>query len=148
MFSQKRAFSFLILTVVISFFLVGCELSFASREGGEAEATPTADPNQGGGVEQPAAEGSVEQPAVEEVTQSETEMTEETIKKTWRNLLIPFSIGLLVLIVSILLYRLGSKKPLPQTISLFGCVFGVVFMIFPGLKMIKFRKYLKNLGEE
>ena len=71
-------------------------------------------------------------------------MTEENIKKSWRNLLTPFIIGLIVLIVSIAFNRLGSKKPIPQTISLFGCVFGIVFMVIPAMQMMKFRKYLKN----
>jgi len=75
-------------------------------------------------------------------------MTEENIKKSWRNLLTPFIIGLVVFIVSILFNRLGSKRPTPQTISLFGCVFGIVFMVFPGIKMIKFKKYLKDLNNK
>lgn len=77
MFSQKRAFSFLILSLVISFILAGCVLPFSSQEG-EGEATATADPNQGGGVEQPAAESDGDQPAIAETAQPETEMTEET----------------------------------------------------------------------
>tara|TARA_Y100000815_G_scaffold117945_1_gene106476 strand:+ start:2161 stop:2388 length:228 start_codon:yes stop_codon:yes gene_type:complete len=75
-------------------------------------------------------------------------MTEENIKKSWRNLLIPFIIGLIVFIVSFLFHQLGSKRPTPQTLSLFGCVFGIVFMFFPGMKMLKFRKYLKNLNDQ
>ena len=75
-------------------------------------------------------------------------MTEENIKKSWRNLLIPFIIGLIVFIVSFLFHQLGSKRPTPQTISLFGCVFGIVFMFFPGMKMLKLRKYLKNLNDQ
>tara|TARA_B100001971_G_C18111914_1_gene494665 strand:+ start:61 stop:288 length:228 start_codon:yes stop_codon:yes gene_type:complete len=75
-------------------------------------------------------------------------MTEENIKKSWRNLLIPFIIGLIVFIVSFLFHQLGSKRPTPQTISLFGCVFGIVFMFFLGMKMLKFRKYLKNLNDQ
>ncbi|MGV6831432.1 MAG: hypothetical protein ACWA5P_07720 [bacterium] len=75
-------------------------------------------------------------------------MTEEYIKKSWRNLVTPFIIGLVVLIVSILFHRLGSKKPTPQTISLFGCVLGMVFIVFSGMKMLKFRKYLKSLNEQ
>ena len=75
-------------------------------------------------------------------------MTEENIKKSWRNLLTPFIIGLVVLIASILFHRLGSKRATPQTISLFGCVFGIVFMVIPGIKMIQFRKYLKSLNDD
>jgi len=38
------------------------------------------------------------------------EMTKEEIKKTWRSLLIPFTIGIIVFIISILFHQLGSKK--------------------------------------
>lgn len=72
-------------------------------------------------------------------------MTEENIKKSWQNLLIPFSIGLIVFIVSLLFHRLGSKRPTPQTISLFCCVLGLVFMFFSGIKMWKFKKHLKSI---
>ena len=72
-------------------------------------------------------------------------MTEENIRKSWRNLLTPFIIGVIVLIISILFHQLGSKKAIPQTISFFGCVFGIVFIVSPGYKMIKFKKHLKNL---
>lgn len=76
MFTQKRVYHFLILFMVVPFFLAGCVLPFSST--GEAEATPTADPNQGGGVDQPAAESGAEQPAAEETTQPEVEEAEET----------------------------------------------------------------------
>lgn len=71
-------------------------------------------------------------------------MTEENIKKSWKNLLIPFCIGLVIFFVSLYFNRFGSKSPTPQTISLFGCVLGLIFIIFPGIKMIKFKNYLKQ----
>jgi fucose 4-O-acetylase-like acetyltransferase len=71
-------------------------------------------------------------------------MNEESIKKSWRNLLIPFLIGLTVFTISLVLNQFGSKRPTPQTLSLFGCVLGLVFMFFPGIKMLKFKKYLKE----
>ena len=74
-------------------------------------------------------------------------MTEENIKKTWRNLFTPFLIGIVIFIVSLLFHRLGSKRPTPQTISLFGCVLGFVFILFSGMKILKFRKYLKTENE-
>jgi hypothetical protein len=67
-------------------------------------------------------------------------MNEENIKKTWRNLLTPFLIGLIVFAISLAFNRFGSKRPIPQTLSLFG----LVFMFFPGRKMLKFKKYLKQ----
>ncbi len=78
MLTQKRVFSFLILSVALVFFLAGCVLPFSSQEGGEVEATPTADPNQGGGIEQPAEESSAEQPVAEVEAEVETEPAEET----------------------------------------------------------------------
>jgi len=74
-------------------------------------------------------------------------MTEENIKKTWRNLLTPFLIGIVIFIVALLFHCLGSKRPTPQTISLFGCVLGFVFILFSGMKILKFRKYLKTENE-
>ena len=71
-------------------------------------------------------------------------MTEEEIKKTWSGLRTPFLIGLVVFIISLLFHRLGDKRPTPQTISFLGCILGLVFMFFPGRKMLKFRKYLKS----
>ncbi len=71
-------------------------------------------------------------------------MTEENIRK---NLRIQFIIGLVIFILSILFHRLGSKKPTPQTISFFGCILGIVFMVFTGSQMLKFKKYLKDRKE-
>lgn len=58
--------------------------------------------------------------------------------------MIPFVIGLIVLTSSVLFHRLGSKRPGPQTLWLFAGIFGAVFTLFPGIKMIKFRQYLKT----
>jgi len=75
-------------------------------------------------------------------------MTEEDIKKTWRELKIPFFLGVVVFIASVLVLNLGSQKPNPQLMSLLGCVFGIVFMFVPLLKMRKFKKYLKERDQE
>ena len=77
MFTQKRIVYFLVLSIALSFLLAGCVLPFSSVEG-EEEATPTVDPNQGGGVEQPDAENSVAQPVVAETAQPEAEVAEAT----------------------------------------------------------------------
>ncbi len=69
------------------------------------------------------------------------------IKKTWRKLLTPIIIGLVVFTFSFLYYIYGSKLARPQTISFFGCIFGLVFMIFPGIKALRFRAYLKQIGK-
>lgn len=71
-------------------------------------------------------------------------MNEKEIKQTWRKLVTPFFIGIIVLIVAILFHRLGSKRPGPQTLWLFAGVLGAVFVLFPGIKIIKFRQYLKT----
>jgi hypothetical protein len=75
-------------------------------------------------------------------------MIEEYIKKSWRNLITPFLIGFVIFILSLLFHYLGSKRPTPQTISFFGCVLGLVFMVFTGIKMLKFRRYLESLNDE
>lgn len=72
-------------------------------------------------------------------------MNQEEIKKTWTNLMIPLIIGLIILVTAILFHQLGSKRPTPQSISLFGCLFGVIFIIAPLNKIIKFKKYLDSL---
>lgn len=74
-------------------------------------------------------------------------MNNKQINQSWKNLLIPFIIGLIVFIVSLLFHRFGSKRSTPQTISLFGCVFGLVFIIIPLIRMIKFKKYLNNRNQ-
>ena len=72
-------------------------------------------------------------------------MTKKEIKEIWRKLLIPFFIGALVLIFSLVLNKFGSKRAIPQMFSLFGTVLGTVFIVFPVIKMIKFKKYLNSL---
>lgn len=71
-------------------------------------------------------------------------MDEKQIKKTWRQLLIPFFIGFIAFTVGILFHRYGSKRPRPQTIWFFVAVFGVIFSTLSGIKLLKFRKFLKN----
>jgi len=71
-------------------------------------------------------------------------MDEREIRKSWRKLIIPFVSGLIILITAILFHRLGSKRPGPQTLWIFAGVLGAIFTLFPGIKMIKFRQYLKD----
>ena len=71
-------------------------------------------------------------------------MDNKEIKTIWKKLIIPFVIGLIMLITAILFHRLGSKRPGPQTLWLAAGVFGAVFTLFPGIKIIKFRQYLKT----
>ena len=75
-------------------------------------------------------------------------MTEENIRKSWKNLLIPFFTGLVIFTVAVLFHRLGSKHPSPQAFWFFTGAFGFVFMFSSALKMIKFRKYLKGMDKE
>jgi lipopolysaccharide export LptBFGC system permease protein LptF len=71
-------------------------------------------------------------------------MDKTEIKRTWKRLLIPFVIGIIVLISGILFHNLGSKRAGPQTLSLFIGVLGAIFIILPGIKMHKFQQYLKK----
>ena len=73
-------------------------------------------------------------------------MDQKEIKKTWRKLIVPFLIGITILVTSILAHRLGSKRPGPQTIWLFSGILGGVLTLFPGLKMLKFNRYLNKNG--
>lgn len=73
-------------------------------------------------------------------------MTDTELKKTWKHIITPFIIWILLLVVSVLFNRLGSKKPTPQTVSLFASVYSVTFTIFYGIKIVTFRKKLKQLN--
>ena len=75
-------------------------------------------------------------------------MTEENIKKSWRNLLTAFIIGVIALTVSILFTIYGSKKAVPQVISFYGCIFGLVYIVSPGIKIIKLKRYLKSINHK
>jgi hypothetical protein len=71
-------------------------------------------------------------------------MNQEKTNKTWIKLLIPFTIGVIVLISSILIHRLGNLRPTPQVIFFFIGVFGLILSIFSGIKIIQFKKQLKT----
>lgn len=71
-------------------------------------------------------------------------MDKRTIDRTWRNLIVPFVLGAVLMIVALLCHRLGSKRPGPQTFWFFAGVLGVVLVVFPGAKMLGFRRYLKS----
>ncbi|MBR9846961.1 MAG: hypothetical protein GYB35_13030 [Algicola sp.] len=73
-------------------------------------------------------------------------MTKDELKKTWKNLITPFIVWIIVLVVAVLFNRLGSKKPTPQTVSLFASVYSLTFTIFYGIKIMLFRKQLKQLN--
>lgn len=73
-------------------------------------------------------------------------MDKKEISKTWRNLIVPFVIGVTILLTSIIAHRFGSKRPGPQVIWFFIGVLGGLFTVLPALKMFKFNKYLKENG--
>ena len=74
-------------------------------------------------------------------------MTETELKKTWKKTITPFIVFVVLLIISVLYNRLGSKKPTPQTVSLFASVYCFTFTIFYAIKIIKFRNFIKQLNE-
>ncbi len=74
-------------------------------------------------------------------------MTENELREKWKKTITPFIVFVLLLIVSVLFNRLGSKKPIPQTVSLFASVYSLTFTIFYGIKIIKFRQILKQLND-
>ena len=71
-------------------------------------------------------------------------MTENEIKKNWKNLITPFIVYIALFIIALGLNRFGSKKPTPQTVSLFASVFCLTFIFFYGVKIIKFKKFLNE----
>ena len=73
-------------------------------------------------------------------------MTENELKKVWKKTITPFFVFVILLIVSVLFNRLGSKKPTPQTVSLFASVYCLTFTIFYGIKIFTFRKKIKQLN--
>lgn len=74
-------------------------------------------------------------------------MTESELKNTWKKIIRGFIIWVVLLIISVLYNRLGSKKPIPQTISLIASVYSLTLVFFYSVKIIKFRTYLKQLNE-
>ena len=73
-------------------------------------------------------------------------MTNNEVKTTWKRIITPFIIWILLLVVAVLFNRLGSKKPTPQTVSLVASVYSLTFTIFYGIKLVTFRKKLKQLN--
>ncbi len=71
-------------------------------------------------------------------------MTEREIKQTWRNLITPFIVYVVLCIVAICFNRFGSKQPTPQTVSFFASAFCFTFIVFYAVKMINFKKFLKG----
>lgn len=74
-------------------------------------------------------------------------MTDSELKTTWKKTITPFIIWIIVLMISVLINRLGSKKPTAQTVSLFASVYSLTFTIFYAIKIILFRKKLKQLND-
>jgi len=73
-------------------------------------------------------------------------MNPDEIRRTWQRLTVPFGLGLIILLVSLLFHQFGSKRPSPQTVSFFSSVFGLMLSLFAGHKMIQFRRWLRNNG--
>jgi hypothetical protein len=71
-------------------------------------------------------------------------MEESQIRKKWLQLLIPFGISLVVLIIAVLFHRLGSKKSVPQAISFLAGLNGVGFSCVFGFRLIKFQRFLSD----
>ncbi|WCO03377.1 hypothetical protein [Psychroserpens ponticola] len=74
-------------------------------------------------------------------------MTENELKNTWNKIIRSFAIWIVLLIISVLYNRLGSKKPIPQIISLIASVYSVTLVFFYSVKIIKLRTYIKQLND-
>lgn len=69
-------------------------------------------------------------------------MTENDIKQSWNNLFKPFIIGLLILIISQLIYHFGSRSI--YMFGFYGSILGLTFMVYTSIQMFKFKKNLKR----
>jgi hypothetical protein len=69
-------------------------------------------------------------------------MTQDEIKRTWRNLLIPFIAGLLILAAGISLYKFGTNSS--SVYGIYISIFGIMLTGAAALKVRKFRKYLRD----
>ena len=69
-------------------------------------------------------------------------MTEENIKKSKKNLLMPIGIGVIILIISQVIYNFGSRSI--YMLGFYGSILGLTFIVFSGLKLYKFNKHIKD----
>ena len=74
-------------------------------------------------------------------------MTENELKQTWKNIIVPFAVWIVLFIVSVLYNTYGIKSSTLETVSLFASICSFAFIIFYSIKIIKFRKFLKQLNE-
>ena len=72
-------------------------------------------------------------------------MDEVQIKRLWRKLTIPFFIGILILVGGIIWNRVGRQSDDFWIFSIYLAIFGGMLAAAQGIKMIKFKKYLKSL---
>lgn len=66
------------------------------------------------------------------------------IKRTWKRLLIPCITGVVILLAGIAWNRLGGKRPDVQLLSFFVALFGAMLSVSAALKIVAFRKFLRN----
>lgn len=69
-------------------------------------------------------------------------MTPQQIKAIYRRLIFPMILGLCVLIAGLALIAEGHHTR--SVYGFFGIIFGLVFISFPLVKIIRFRKYLRD----
>ncbi|WP_456439835.1 hypothetical protein [Psychroserpens sp.] len=74
-------------------------------------------------------------------------MTENELKQTWKNTIVPFAVWIVLFIVSVLYNTYGIKNSTLETVSLFASICSLTFIIFYSIKIVKFRKILKQLNE-
>ncbi len=70
-------------------------------------------------------------------------MDQKEIARTWRNLIIPFSIGIFITGVSLhfLVFGENSKS---QIKGLYLGILGSLLLYFSGKKIVSFKKFFKN----
>ena len=71
-------------------------------------------------------------------------MTQNEIKTTRKNLITPIVVYIVLFIVALSFNRFGSKRPTPQSVSLFASAFCLTFIIFSWVKLYKFNTFINN----
>jgi len=69
-------------------------------------------------------------------------MNEENIRKSWKSLLKSFIIGLIILVISQIVYHFGGRSMF--MIGFYGSILGFTFIAYTCYQMIKLKKIIKE----
>ncbi len=71
-------------------------------------------------------------------------MTEKEIKTTRKNLITPIVVYIILFLVAVSFNIFGSKTSILENVSIFASVYSLTFIIFYGIKLYNFNKFIKN----